>query len=99
LSGHPGHPLDPPLAARLKNNSVFSLVNSADRVALPASAAAVRRAATPLLLDAPATVAVDRYLLLARRSAANPSRRCCGRMMGQKDGRRDGHTEGHRTVT
>jgi len=43
-------------------------------VTLPAFAAE-RRAAAPLLLSAPAAgtpIAVDRYLLLAGRSAANP---------------------------
>ena len=47
----------------------FSLVNSLVNMTLPAFAAE-RRAAALLLLDA----AVDRYLLPARRSAANPPR-------------------------
>jgi len=74
-------------ATRLEQVRAFSLVNSAVNVTLLAFAAAA-----PLLLQRPAPVAIDRYLLPAGPTAANCG---CGRRMGQRDGR----TDGHRTVT
>jgi len=59
----------------MDNKSVFSLVNSAVNVTLPAFAAE-RRAADPCCGAAAAgctaPAAVDQYLLFARRSAAKP---------------------------
>jgi len=55
--------------------SVFSLVNSAVNMALPAFAAERRAAALcrcAVAAWSPAPAAVDRYLLPARRSVANP---------------------------
>jgi len=70
--------------------SVFSLVNSAVNMTLPAFAAE-RRAAAPLLLGAGA---VDRYVLPAGRSAANPPHAAASveRWGRQTDRETDGRT-------
>jgi len=70
--------------------SAFSLVNSAANMTLPAFAAE-RRAAAPMLLGAGA---VDRYVLPAGRSAANPPHAAASdeRWGRQTDRETDGRT-------
>jgi len=65
---------------------VFSLVNSAVNLAVPAFFAE-RRAAAPLLLGARRC----RSISLARTALSSKpaARRCCGRMMGQTDKQTD----------
>ena len=75
--------------------SVFSLVNLAVNVALPAFAAE-RRAAAPccgaVAAERPEPAVVDRYLLPARRVATNPPHALL-RLIDETE------TDGHPTVT
>jgi len=59
------------ITSQREYKSVSSLINSAVNMTLPAFAAE-RRATAPLLLRQPAPTAVNRYVLPAGRSEANP---------------------------
>jgi len=59
------------ITSQREYKSVSSLINSAVNMTLPAFAAE-RRATAPLLLRRPAPTAVNRYVLPAGRSEANP---------------------------
>jgi len=73
------------------NKSVFSLVNLAVNMILPASASG-RRAAAPLMPGAGAA-AVDQYALPARRSAANPPHAAAAEFNDGTDRRTDRQTD------
>jgi len=73
--------------------SVFSLVNAAVNMTLPAFAAE-RRAAAPGCGAAAARRCLSISFARTALSSKPAARRCCVRLMGQTDGR----TDGHRTV-